>query len=285
MSEEYIMRLISIILVSIMLASTVHAKVIKCRLSDSSNHPVSDAQIYADCRDNYFFTDQDGVALIYVEPDYIDCILEVTHADFLSRKRLLSLGNDSDTTDFEITLTRPGEIEHIIPNDRTSRFIRVQPCGSISEFKCVDSIDSDGNKFTVSFTPDGNTGSFGFMLTLDAGEIEMLGSENGYDLNSAEKLVFSAKSVSGEHDVIFMSLLSDCDENGRSCPTLRTKLTNEFARYEINLSRWNRDNVKSILGCMVEADSGNSPIEIEISNLGILHSSTQSVSDAGVSAH
>ncbi len=274
------MRVFSLFLISILLASTCSADVIRCHLSDANHHPIGDAPIYVDCRDNYFFTDIDGVAMIYVESDYIDCILEVTHADFLRRRFLVKLSDDSDTSDVAIRLTRPGEIEQIIPGDDLGRFSRIQPCGPISQFECVVSSNSGGNAFVVRLTPDQDGARVGFMLTLDAGEIEAIGSENGYDLNSAEKVVFSARSVTGANEALFMSLISDCDASAGSCPAVHARLTDEYTRFEIDLSRWRRNNVNSILGCMLNTGQDNFPVEIEISNLGILHSESRSVSDA-----
>ncbi len=275
------MRIFSLFLISILLVSISSADIIRCHLSDANHHPIGDAPIYVDCRDNYFFTDWDGVAMIYVEQDYIDCILEVTHADFLRRKFLVKLSDDSDTSDVAIRLTRPGEIERIIPGDDLGRFSHIQPCGPLSQFECVLSSNSDGNAFVVRLAPDQDGGRVGFMLTLNAGEIEAIGSANGYDLNSAEKVVFSARIVNGAYEAQFMSLISDCDASDRSSPVVHAKLTREYTRFEIDLSRWRRDNVKSIFGCMLNISQDNSPIEIEISNLGILHAASQSVSDAG----
>ena len=139
------MRIFSLFLVSILLVSISSADIIRCHLSDANHHPIGDVPIYVDCRDNYFFTDRDGVAMIYVDPDYIDCVLEVAPTDFLRRRLLVKLSDDSDTSDVAIRLTRPGEIERIIPDNDLGRFSHIQPCGPISQFECVNLSDGDEN--------------------------------------------------------------------------------------------------------------------------------------------
>jgi len=248
------------------ISQPVDGVILKGTFFDSNGDPVPDVMLFVDCRENYFFTDKDGVALTYVESGHTDCAISASREGFMVRYCLATIPESADTVSYNVTLVREGEPELVVPSSDQSRFARIESCGGLIESDCSG---DGGSTVTLSFDKN-NSDSISCIFTLSPDEEILLGKD-GYDMENAEKITFFARSQAGEIDVQFFSLIEDCDSPTGTFPSIDRTLSDEFTQIEIDLTRWNRLHVRSIWGCSI-GNSGKAGLQvIEIKDLNIIN--------------
>ncbi|MBU1319712.1 MAG: hypothetical protein KKG33_15085 [candidate division Zixibacteria bacterium] len=254
--------------------------ILKGIFHNSNGYPVPDVMLFVDCRENYFFTDKDGVALTYVESDHIDCAISASREGFMVRYCLATIPESADTVSYNVTLVREGEPEPVVPCSDQSRFARIESCGSLIESDCSG---DRGSTVILSFS-NHNSDRISCIFTLSPDEEILLGKD-GYDMENAEKITFLARSQASEIDVQFFSLIEDCDSPNGTFPAVDKTLSKEFTQIEIDLTRWNRAHVRSIWGCSIVETGKTEPQVIEIKDLKIIHSTPSPTSASAGTAH
>jgi hypothetical protein len=258
------MRTAVISILLLLLASQSAAGVVLRGLfTDFDGNPVPDVMVFVDCRENYFFTDSDGLVLTYVEPEHADCAVSASRKGYMVRYCLVTIPGDADTVDYVMKLVHEGEPDRVIPCDHQSRFSNVESCGGLAADEC-----SDDGKITLKFEAEGAVPP-SCVFSLSSDEKVLLGTQ-GYDLENVEKIEFSAKTTSDRLDVTFFALAEDCDAPVGSYPSFDATLTEGFEHYEINLTRWNKSYVQSIWGCAIRDSHGAEAPVIEIKNLNMI---------------
>lgn len=266
-------RIVIALLLLLCIFQTAGGVILRGTFLDSNGDPVPDVMVLVDCRENYFFTDKDGVVLAYVEPGHADCAIAGAREGFMVRYVLATIPESADTVDFKATLFREGEPEPVVPFSDQSRFANIESCSGLADVNCSG---ADGATVALSFD-DSDQGSCIFTLSPD--EKVLLGS-TGYDMENAEKITFLARSQSGKMDVRFFSLIEDCDSPVGTYPSIDRTLSTEFSRIEIDLTRWNRLNIRSIWGCSIGNTGKTLPQVIEVRDLRIITADPMTISNS-----
>jgi len=270
-------RLTAIIAVIILYTASAFGNIIVANLSDSDNNPIENAVLYVECRDNYFFTDKNGRAMIYVEDSYMDCVVGISHSEFMPRDLIVGIDTDSDTTFCDLKLYRPNEPEPINPADPYSRFGRIETCGN----GCItaEPIELHGETSLV-FILSPDCGQSAGYLTLREDESLLCGEPNGYNLERARYVVFEARVVNGDPDITFISLWNGCDSKPGTYPEHKANLSNNFTEYRMNLSMWKLSNVRTIWGFESNGTDHAQPSTIEIKDIRIIFGEDGKIADS-----
>jgi hypothetical protein len=260
-------RWISVLIASLWLAAACHASVLKALFVNREGHAVADAKVFLDCRQNFFFSDTNGVVMAYIGSDVADCVLTVTHPDYSARNRLIAMTGPADTTDCTIVMTANGEPEPIGPGPIGNRFGLVVSCCGLVGCRVVpdNGFGSGLLSIIVDNSPECDS-SASMMIAMSATEKAVDGLENGYDLGAVERVVFDARSPDSNTVAEFFSLSDVCNQRETACPAIKTILTAEFMRYEIDITRWNREQAVAILGLSIKSADGH-PVTVEIRDL------------------
>jgi hypothetical protein len=262
-------QLILLILLVLISFQTASGNVLRLICTDSRGDPVGDAIVYIDCRHNFFFTDENGVALIWVDEPHSECIVTVDRPELVGKDALVEIDPSRDTIDVEMILYRWDDPELIVPGDPQSRFKRVQFCNRDAESSYEQFATAEGSVLLLTL-PGRQIGSESEACYVSLSEDEKIITDfyQGYQLETAVRIVFSARSVDGSRKVRFFSLYYGCQSTPGSYPVIERDLSSEFAEYEIDITRWNRSGVQSIWGCSAANDESAT---IEIRDLRILH--------------
>lgn len=262
-------RVILQVLLILISFQTASGSVLKLVCTDSRGEPVGDAIIYIDCRHNFFFTDEHGIALIWIDDLNPECIVTVDRPELVGKDMLVKMDESKDTTSIEMMLYRWEDPELLIPNDPQSRFTRMLFCADTTRPSLVESVADDRSVFRLWLpVRENDDQSEMCCLTLSDDERIITDFYGGYQLETATKVVFSARSIGGAPEVRFFSLYYGCQSTPGSYPVIEATLSEEFTEYEIDITRWNRSSVQSIWGC--SSSGSQSPI-VEIRDLRIIH--------------
>jgi hypothetical protein len=251
--------------------------IIKCSIVDSDGSPISDARIFADCRENYFFTDETGEVLVQVEGVYADCILDVSRFAYCERSYLVETDTEADTVPLVLHLYRPGETEPVGPMIQSGRFSSIASCSAVSPQVEVDF----GTQSFIASIPDTSTGAVsGYCIGMSDSESEASKGVDGYDLENIDYVSFSARSLNNPIAVTFGSISFDCYAADGSYPSRDVVLSGDFQTFTIDITRWSRSSVKVILGWHFNDERVRPGAQIEIKDVGIHHSVPPGVSQS-----
>jgi hypothetical protein len=251
--------------------------IIKCSIVDIDGSPISDVRVFADCRENCFFTDEIGEVLVRVEGAYADCILDVSHSAFCERSYLVETDTEADTVPFVLHLYRPGETEPVGPTIQSGRFSSITQCGVASP---QVKFDIESQSFIASIPKTSKGAVSDCCIQMSDSESEASKGVEGYDLENIDYMSFSARSLGDPIEVTFGSLSFECDAAVGSYPSMDVVLSGDFQTFSIDITRWSRSSVKVILGWHINEDQVRPDTQIEIKDIGIHHSDPPSVSQS-----
>jgi len=263
-----------------LLTSIGQAEILKGSFKDHDGKPIPDLMVFAGCRDNYFFTDENGEVLIYAEPQYDGCAIEVYHADFQSRRFLPMMDRNQDTTFFEFKLVRLSEPEPVMPNRTSSRFNSFEVCDGNA---ILSSISAEENRFEIGISNSTSADRAAIcLLAMSDDEVVLQGEGKGYDLEQARRVVFEAASLNGTIEASFFALADACPPSPGTCPETNVSLDSNFQLISIDLTRWNLNNIESIWGCKIgDLEDGHKAV-IAVKNLRIVKAAPPDDQSAGI---
>lgn len=260
----------------ILCATSASGTTIVANITDFDQNPINDAALYVECRDNYFFSDKDGRVVIYVEEAYEDCVVGISHPDFVSRDFVIRVRAEADTTYCDLRLYKPQEPESIDPRYPYTRFGQIEICGD--EALSYELLEVHGSTSLVFNLPPGCDDATAY-LTLREDEYQLCGDGSGYNIDKARHLVFEARAVSGSPEVTFISLWDGCDSKPGTYPKHRARLSNNFTEFRMNLGMWKLSDVSTIWGFKLNRNDTDKPLAIEIKDIRVLFDEFDRVAD------